>query len=92
MVYKRNKSLSDSDIREEESVDFIRDILKGHGVKPALKKGDKEANINGYIELLDDENNSDAKITSSICLLPSSINRSKNERDFRRYPSEMPRL
>lgn len=51
MVYKRNKSLSDSDIREEESVDFIRDLLKGHGVKPALKKGDKEANIDGYIEL-----------------------------------------
>lgn len=62
MVYKRNKSLSDSDIREEESVDFIRDLLKGHGVKPALKKGDKEANIDGYIELLDDENRINGKM------------------------------
>lgn len=73
MVYKRNKSLSDSDIREEESVDFIRDLLKGHGVKPALKKGDKEANIDGYIELLDDENRINGKITAQVKTVPPSL-------------------
>lgn len=73
MVYKRNKSLSDSDIREEESVDFIRDLLKGHGVKPALKKGDKEANIDGYIELLDEENRINGKITAQVKTVPPSL-------------------
>lgn len=51
MVYKPHKSLSESDIREEASVDFVRSLLGDCGVKTALTKGDKGANIDGYIEL-----------------------------------------
>ncbi|MBO7466806.1 MAG: hypothetical protein J6T94_03880 [Bacteroidaceae bacterium] len=73
MTFKPNKSLSESDIREEDSVDFIRDLLKGYGVKPALKKGDKEANIDGFIELLDDENRLSGKITAQVKTVPPSL-------------------
>lgn len=73
MTFKPKKSLSESDIREEDSVDFIRDLLKGYGVKPALKKGDKEANIDGFIELLDDENRLNGKITAQVKTVPPSL-------------------
>lgn len=73
MTFKPNKSLSDKDIREEASVDFIRNLLKGYGVKPSLKKGDKEANIDGYIELLDEENRINGKITAQVKTVPPSL-------------------
>lgn len=73
MVFKPKISLSDKDIREEESVDFVRDLLKGYGVKPSLKKGDKEANIDGYIELLDEENRINGKITAQVKTVPPSL-------------------
>ena len=66
MAYKPHKSLSDSDIREEASVDFVRSLLGDCGVKAALAKGDKGANIDGYIELLDSENRINGKITALI--------------------------
>ena len=73
MPFKPNISLTDKDIREEDSVDFIRDLLKGYGVNPALKKGDKEANIDGYIELLDDENRLNGKITAQVKTVPPCL-------------------
>lgn len=73
MAFKPNISLSDKDTREEDSVDFIRELLKGYGVKPSLKKGDKEANIDGYIELLDEENRINGKITAQVKTVPPSL-------------------
>ena len=73
MPFKPNKSQSEPDIREEDSVDFIRNLLKGYGVKPSLKKGDKEANIDGYIELLDDESRINGKITAQVKTVPPCL-------------------
>lgn len=72
MVYKPHKSLSESDIREEASVDFVRSLLGDCGVKTALTKGDKGANIDGYIELLDSENRINGKITAQVKTVPPS--------------------
>ena len=73
MTFKPKISLSDSDIREEKSVEFLNSLLAGYGVKTALKKRDKEANIDGYIELLDNENRINGKITAQVKTVPPSL-------------------
>lgn len=73
MDFKPNKSLTDTDVREESSVDFIRGLLAGYGVKPQLAKGEKGANIDGYIELLDSENRINGKITAQVKTVPPSL-------------------
>lgn len=66
MAFIPNKSKTEADEREEKSVDFIRALLAGYGVKTELKKGDKGANIDGYIELLDSEYRINGKITAQV--------------------------
>ena len=73
MDFIPNKSVTDNDIREEASVDFIRGLLAGYGVKPQLAKGEKGANIDGYIELLDSENRINGKITAQVKTVPPSL-------------------
>lgn len=77
MSFKPNKSVSDSDNREQESVDFIINLLKGTSTKVQIKKGDKEANIDGYIELLDEENCINGKLTVQVKTVSPS-NEGKN--------------
>ena len=50
MVFKPKISLTNTDIREDESISFVESTLKGHGVKTQISKGDKGANIDGFIE------------------------------------------
>ena len=64
MAFKPKISLTETDIREEDSISFVESTLKGHGVKTQLVKGDKGANIDGFIELLDSENRMTGKVTS----------------------------
>lgn len=70
MSFKPKISLSDSDIREDESISFIENTLKGHGVKTQIDKRDKGANIDGYIELLDSQNRLTGKVTVQVKTVP----------------------
>lgn len=70
MSFTPKISLTDSDIREDESVSLVVSTLKGHGVKTQLGKGDKGANIDGYIELLDSENRLSGKVTVQVKTVP----------------------
>lgn len=63
MAFTPKISLTETDIREEDSISYIESSLKGHGVKTQLVKGDKGANIDGFIELLDSENRMTGKVT-----------------------------
>lgn len=66
MSFKPKQSLTDSDIREQQSVDFVVDMLKGYCVNPKLEKREKGANIDGYIELLDENRCINGKITVQV--------------------------
>lgn len=72
MAFTPKKSLTDTDIREDESISFVENTLKGHGVKTQLAKGDKGANIDGFIELLDAENRMTGKVTVQVKTVPPS--------------------
>lgn len=66
MAFQPNKSFSESDKRELDSVRFIEDMLHGTTAFPRIKKGDKEANVDGIIELLDADNCINGKITVQV--------------------------
>lgn len=72
MAFTPKISLTDSDIREDDSISFVENTLKGHGVKTQLVKGDKGANIDGFIELLDTENRMTGKVTVQVKTVPPS--------------------
>lgn len=72
MAFTPKKSLTDTDIRENDSISFVESTLKGHYVKTQLEKGDKGANIDGFIELLDSENRMTGKITVQVKTVPPS--------------------
>lgn len=72
MVFKPKVSLTDTDIREDESISFVESTLKGHGIKTQIEKGDKGANIDGFIELLDSENRLTGKVTVQVKTVPPS--------------------
>lgn len=54
MAFKPKKSYTESDAREQQSIDFINGLLKGTSAYPELRYGEKGANIDGYIQLLDE--------------------------------------
>ena len=66
MSFKPKQSYSESDEREKQSVDFINGLLKGTCAYSKLKCGDKEANIDSYIELLDEDRCIDGKLTVQV--------------------------
>lgn len=72
MIFKPKVSLTDTDIREDESISFVENTLKGHGIKTQISKGDKGANIDGFIELLDSENRLTGKVTVQVKTVPPS--------------------
>jgi hypothetical protein len=66
MAFKPKKTYSDKDAREQQSIDFINGLLKGTSAYPELKYGEKGANIDGYIQLLDEEKCIDGKLTAQV--------------------------
>ena len=78
MPFKPNQSYSESDAREQQSIDFINGLLRGTSALSELKYGDKGANIDGYIQLLDEERCIDGKLTVQVKTV-SPCNEGKDE-------------
>ena len=78
MAFKPKKSYTESDAREQQSIDFINRLLKGTSAYPELRYGEKGANIDGYIQLLDENNCIDGKLTVQVKTV-SPCNEGKNE-------------
>ncbi len=66
MSFNPRQTYSESDAREQQSIEFIRELLKGAGAYSELKYGDKDANIDGYIQLLDDNRCIVGKLTVQV--------------------------
>lgn len=78
MAFKPNKSYTESDAREQQSIDFINRLLRGTSAYPYLKYGEKEPNIDGYIQLLDEYKCINGKLTIQVKTV-SPCNEGKNE-------------
>ena len=66
MLFKPKQSFSESDERDRQSVDYINRLLDGTCAYSKLKYGGKEANIDGYIELLDEDRCIEGKLTVQV--------------------------
>ncbi|MCR5455642.1 MAG: hypothetical protein K6F33_11705 [Bacteroidales bacterium] len=77
MAFKPKQTYTGNDQREQQSVDFINGLLKGTHAYPELKYGEKGANIDGYIHLLDEERCIDGKMTVQVKTV-SPCNEEKN--------------
>jgi len=80
MEFKPSISQSNTDIREQSSVAFIEDLLRGTSAKTHLTVNDKTADIDGTIDLLDSESRVIGKITVQVKTVEPS-----DEKKFR-YP------
>jgi hypothetical protein len=78
MPFKPNQSYSESDAREQRSIDFINGLLRGTRALSELKYGDKGANIDGYIQLLDTDRCIEGKLTVQVKTV-SPCNEGKDE-------------
>lgn len=78
MAFKPKKSYTESDAREQQSIDFINGLLKGTSAYPELRYGEKGANIDGYIQLLDENKCIDGKLTVQVKTV-SPCNEGRNE-------------
>ncbi len=78
MSFSPKPTYSESDTRERQSVDFINGLLKGTRAYPELNYGEKGANIDGYIQLLDIDNRIKGKLTVQVKTV-SPCNEGKNE-------------
>lgn len=65
MSYLPNKSLTDNDLKERRSVDLINRLLLGKA-NPMIQYADKQANIDGYIDLLDSSKTLIGKIAVQV--------------------------
>ena len=66
MAFKPNRSYTESDAREQQSIDFINRLLRGTSALPELKYGEKGPNIDGYIQLLDENKCINGKLTIQV--------------------------
>lgn len=73
MSFKPKQSLTYSDQREKDSVDFVNSLLKNTESLPRINTNDKEANIDGYIELLDEDKCIVGKLTVQVKTVSPSI-------------------
>ena len=64
-MYPVNKSITDNDIKERRSVGLITSLLIGKA-NPMIQYADKQANIDGYIELLDSSQSLVGKIAVQV--------------------------
>ena len=78
MAFKPNRSYTESDAREQQSIDFINRLLRGTSALPELKYGEKGPNIDGYIQLLDENKCINGKLTIQVKTVSPS-NEGKNE-------------
>ena len=78
MSFKPKPTYLENDAREQQSVDFINGLLKGTRAYPNIKYGEKGANIDGEIQLLDEENRINGKLTVQVKTV-SPCNEEKNE-------------
>ena len=65
-MLKPKQSISDNDRRDNESVLNIETLLVRQRAKPDITSHDKEANIDGYIQLLDEQGYITGKITVQV--------------------------
>lgn len=65
MGYKAHVSLTENSIKETRSVLFIENLLVGRA-KTDIEREDKKANIDGFIELINDERRIIGKITVQV--------------------------
>lgn len=63
-------SKSDNDVREAKSILFLENLFVESSVKTYLSENDKTANIDGYLELLDEENRMKGKIAVQVKTVP----------------------
>lgn len=80
MAFKPSISQSNTVIREQSSVAFIEDLLRGTSAKTHLTVNDRTADIDGTIDLLDSESRVIGKITVQVKTVEPS-----DEKKFR-YP------
>lgn len=66
MAYLAKISQTSNDEKEKESVMFIEQLLKGYHVHTDIKQGEKGANTDGCVELLDENNRINGKITVQV--------------------------
>ena len=70
---KPNKSTSPSQNLDKKSVRLVKDLLEDHHVEDSqLEEGGTLPNIDGYIELLDEEDRIEAKVTVQVKHLTNS--------------------
>lgn len=73
MAFKLKQSIGKNDEREQMSVDFIKGLLRGNYTNPQISVGEKGANTDGYIELLDQERQIVGKLTVQVKTVPPSL-------------------
>lgn len=66
MAYLAKVSLTANGVKEKKSVHFIERLLEDYPVQDKIEKDDKQANIDGYIELLGENNRITGKITVQV--------------------------
>lgn len=82
MAYLAKISQTSNDEKEKESVRFIEQLLRGHHVHTDIKQGEKGANTDGCVELLDENNRINGKITVQV--------KTVNKRDEGKYKFPCP--
>lgn len=82
MAYLAKISQTSNDEKEKESVMFIEQLLRGHHVHTDIKQGEKGANTDGCVELLDENNRINGKITVQV--------KTVNKRDEGKYKFPCP--
>jgi hypothetical protein len=73
MAYLPQKTYSESDKRERQSVNFINRLLDGTNAYSEIEYGDKRANIDGYIQLLDEDGRINGKLTVQVKTVSPSL-------------------
>lgn len=66
MGFKPSISQTDNEVRELDSVSFVEDLLRGKYAKTHLSVNDKTADIDGTIDLLDEERRLMGKLTVQV--------------------------
>lgn len=80
MTYKAKVSKTANGIKEKKSVLFIENLLVDASAKTQIETEDTGANIDGYIELLDEEYQIKGKVTVQVKTV------SKSDENKNRYP------
>lgn len=69
-IFTPKISKSPNGVQEEASISFLKDLFLKSSVKTHLSENDKTANIDGYLELLDEEYRMKGKIAVQVKTVP----------------------